>query len=92
MLTPAFTPVTLHRGWIVGLGKTITAVSGSYTMLSSAGSGSGGGQPPIVRVFGLFGTEEAPVHPPTIHRAAGSSWVVVLELRDWAQVGVITAA
>ena len=42
------------------------------------------GQPPTVKIFGLFGTEEAPRHPPTIYKAGGdgdtcSGWVVNAE-------------
>ena len=72
------TPVALHKGWIEGEERIITAVSGSYRWPKA--------EKPTVHLFDISGREK-PVGP-SLSRA-GDGWDVQLELDDWEEIAVI---
>jgi hypothetical protein len=74
------TPLGLHKGWLEGEERIITAVSGTYFRP--------GKQRPIVHVFDNNGRgEPAQVD---ISRSA-NRWQVKLTLKDWQEIAVITS-
>lgn len=73
------TPVAIHEGWIDGLERTVTAVSGQFARRQSAR--------PLVRCFDERG-KTVPVNAEIT--GAEGDWFVTLRLRDWAEVSVVT--
>jgi hypothetical protein len=83
-------PVGLHPGWIVGEERTVTALSGSFTL-----AGTKGVAKPSVQYFGLLGTPELPLAPAVVTWFSGSTgdgdgdWIVRIRIKDWAQFAVL---
>jgi hypothetical protein len=72
------TPVELHKGWIVGKERIVTAVSGTFAW-------SGQSKPRILR-FDQCGREAEPNSAVT---GSAGSWQVKLILTDWQEIAVI---
>ena len=73
-----FTPVELHEGYLIGKERTITAISGVYTV--------GGKKAPLIRRFNLFGN---PAEADCKVSGSPGSWQVECKLNDWNEVVVI---
>jgi hypothetical protein len=73
------TPVALHKGWIEGKERIITAVSGKYHWPYSAA--------PKVHCFNIMGQEIAAPGITTSKTVNG--WQVKVKMPDWAQIVVI---
>ncbi len=73
-----FTPVELHRGWLLGKERTITCISGTFPWL---GTGE-----PQVHLFDSVGRERPAA--PKIEQEGGRL-TVKIALRDWHEVAVI---
>ena len=72
------TPVALHKGWVEGKERIVTAISGEHLWRQS--------QSPQVRRFDLTGRE----HPADFPVARdGDGWRVAVQIRDWAEIVVI---
>jgi len=75
-----FTPVALHEGWMEGLERIVTCISGKFFWKNST--------KPVVHLFGLDGREKT--NRAEIKRDK-SNWEINLPLKDWAEIAVISA-
>ena len=74
------TPVELHKGWILGKERIVTAVS-IDTLWEKDGK-------PVARFFDLTGRAvEAPSRWKI--RSENGRWRVTLDLKDWAEIAVV---
>ena len=74
------TPVELHKGWILGKERIVTAVS-LNTLWKKKGK-------PVVLIFDIRGRETDPAGRYQIKRENGH-WRVILDLNDWSEIGVV---
>ncbi len=72
------TPIELHKGWIRGKERTITAVSGTFPWTNAA--------KPRILCFDMTGRKADAKW--TVSGTAGN-WQVSVELKDWQSVAVI---
>ncbi len=73
-----FTPKALHEGWIEGEERTITAITGDYTVA--------GKKAPKVMLFDKNGFEKP--HDFKVSGTAGA-WQIKVKLDDWNEVAII---
>ena len=74
-----FTPVNLHEGWIEGVERTITALSGNYVVK--------GAKTPKMHHFNIKGIPY--VAPAFKVSGAPGAWTVEIKLDDWNEIAII---
>ena len=73
-----FTPVELHEGYLIGKERTITAISGTFTV--------SGAKAPRISCFNIFGN---PVEANCKVTGSAGAWQVECKLKDWNEVVII---
>jgi hypothetical protein len=79
------TPIALHKGWIAGKERTITAIAGTYVSAPARPLA-----PPRVYCFDVWGRPiSVPVTISTTLTERGPGWQVKVPIKDWAEIAVI---
>ena len=73
------TPIGLHKGWIEGRERLITAVSGRFRRVQS--------HPPKIRCFDILGRPITTDYD--VIEEGNGNWLVDLRMSDWAEVTVV---
>ncbi|MBI4558170.1 MAG: LamG domain-containing protein [Candidatus Hydrogenedentes bacterium] len=76
----SMTPIALHKGWIEGKERIITAVSGEYRWDHR--------EKPAIHLFDVAGREAAATFDA---QREGRNWIVKVRVPDWQAIAVIEA-
>ena len=79
------TPIALHKGWIEGEERIITAIHGTYLSVPPRPHAR-----PRVHCFDIWGRPiTVPVSVSALHTARGPASEVEIQIKDWAEFAVI---
>jgi hypothetical protein len=79
------TPIALHKGWIEGKERIITAIHGTYVSVPPETNPQ-----PQVHCFDIRGRAiTVPFSVSPLQTKLGPAWEVEVEIKDWAEIAVI---
>jgi hypothetical protein len=79
------TPIALHKGWIEGKERIITAIHGTYVSVPPKPNVR-----PRVHCFDIWGRPiTVPVIVLPLMTTQGAAWYVEVRIKDWAEIAII---